>query len=78
MKVAKTILDEKLRTMQEQIANKPEITITYFQPDEKKVGGAYVNASGFLKKIDIYERALILVDGLRIELDDIIDIDFCS
>ena len=72
--VSKAILDEKLRIIMEQLGNKPEIEITYFQPDEKKSGGAYVSVSGIVKKIDYYKRLVLLQDGTRIKIEDISNI----
>lgn len=43
---AKAVLDEKLRMIQEMLPARPEITVTYFQPDAKKSGGAYVSVTG--------------------------------
>lgn len=71
---AKALLDEKLRIIGENIYNKPEITITYFVPDENKAGGAYVTTNGFVKKLDGYDKAIVLQDGTRIVIDDIINI----
>ena len=71
---AKAVLDEKLRILLEQIRQKPEITITYFQPDEKKAGGSYITSTGIVKKIDTFGRTVIMEDGLRIEVSEIIDI----
>jgi hypothetical protein len=34
---AKAVLDEKLRIVHEQLSSQPEIEITYFQPDERKL-----------------------------------------
>ena len=34
----KAIIDDKLQTIQAHIKEQPEITVTYFQPDEKKSG----------------------------------------
>lgn len=69
------ILDRKQRYLAEIIDTKPEITVTYFVPDEKKSGGAYSTVTGFLKRIDEYERVLMLTDGRKIQLDAIIDIE---
>ena len=69
------ILDRKQRYLAEIIDTKPEITITYFVPDEKKSGGAYSTVTGFLKRIDEYERVLMLTDGRKIQLDAIFDIE---
>lgn len=71
---AKNRLDEKLRVIQEHLSNKPDLVITYFQPDENKAGGSYLTACGIVRKIDHYERAVIMQDGRRIETDEIFDI----
>lgn len=72
---SKAFLDERLRLLQEQINNHPRITVTYFQPDQKKTGGAYVEAAGDIKKIEIYERVIVLCDGKRIPIDEVIRIE---
>lgn len=33
---AKMIIDEKLRFVQETLSDQPEVTVTYFKPDEKR------------------------------------------
>ncbi len=71
---AKEILDRKLQYLGSIISDQPEISVTYFVPDEKKDGGEYVTVKGNLKRIDEYERAIILTDGERIGMDEIIDI----
>lgn len=50
-------------------------TITYFLPDEKMSGGAYVTVAGAVKKIDAYERKVVLTDGKAISIDNIMDIE---
>jgi len=55
----------------EHIAEQPEVTVTWFQPDERKDGGAYVTTTGRLKKIDPVKRMLFLLDGPKIPLDDV-------
>lgn len=72
---SRLLLDEKLRTLQAQAGQHPKVTITYFQQDPKKAGGAYVEASGSIKRIDQVERMLLLCDGEKIPLDDIIEIE---
>ena len=68
------ILDEKLRLIQSQIKNTPEITVTYFVPDDKKRGGKYQKTTGKIKKIDDYNKFIIFTDGKCISIKDIIDI----
>ena len=70
----KSILDRKLQELADRITSQPQVTLTYFQPDKKKTGGAYVSVTGQLRKIDDFEGALILVDGKRILIEDILDI----
>lgn len=72
---ARAILDRKQKYLAERIDTKPEITVTYFVPDEKKSGGAYSTVTGFLKRIDEYERVLMLTDGRKIQLDAIFGIE---
>ena len=55
-------LNAKLNFIQEHIKEQPEVTITYFQPDERKEGGAYITATGKVRKIDEVNRILIFED----------------
>lgn len=71
----KAALDMKQAYLIEIIDEQPEIFITYFLPDTKKSGGAYVTVTGNLKRYDEYERLLILTDGKKIPMDDIADIE---
>lgn len=68
------LLDRKQQYLQEIIADRPEITVTFFVPDEKKSGGSYTAITGNLKRVDLYELLLVLTDGKKIPLDDIADI----
>lgn len=70
----RTILDSKLQIIIENIKFKPEISITYFVPDLKKDGGEYVTVSGIVKKIDMYNQLIYLVNNIQISTNEIIDI----
>ena len=59
-------LNEKLNFIQEHIKERPEVTITYFQPDERKEGGAYITVTGKVRRID--EVNGVLVFECRTEL----------
>ena len=72
---AREALDRKQQYLQEIIADRPEITITYCLPDERKAGGSYTSLTGTLKRIDYYERVFVLTDGTKIPLDEIVDIE---
>ena len=72
---ALALLNEKLNMIQEFLDEEPEVTIIYFEPDKKKSGGAYVNITGIVKRIDEYERLVILTDGKKILIEDIYAIE---
>ena len=67
----KAELDRRQAILLEHIAEQPEITVTWFQHDERKAGGAYITTTGRLKKIDQVERAMFLLDGSKIPLDGV-------
>ena len=69
------ILNDKLQILKHKINEKPEVTITFFRPDEKKEGGAYVSHTGSLKKIDEYHRTILMMDGTEIEWEQILEIE---
>lgn len=71
----KDILNEKLCLMAEHAEKNPEILVTYFVKDEKKAGGAYVTITGNLKKIDIYTGTILLHDGTKILMKDILELE---
>ena len=70
----KSILDGKLQIILEQIKNHPEISITYFIADSKKNGGEYVTVTGLVKKVDLYNQYVYLIDNTEIPINEIIDI----
>ena len=70
----KALLAVELQRLSDDIASRPQVTLTCFRPDKKKSGGAYVTTTGRLKKIDDIEGALILASGERIVIEDILDI----
>lgn len=71
----KDLLSDRLKIIVDQLKGHHEIAITYFQPDVKKSGGAYVTAIGTVRKIDEYERIVLMTDGLMIAIDEIISIE---
>ena len=68
-------LNAKLNFIQEHIKERPEVTITYFQPDERKEGGVYVTATGKVRRIDGVNRVLVFEEEKIICLETIIEID---
>ncbi len=72
---AKEILNSKLNIIKN--SSDIEVIITYFIKDIKKSGGSYINKTGYVKKIDIYNRQIIMIDNTKIPINDIIDIKIC-
>lgn len=71
---AKAVLDAKLQILREKRTSRPEVTITYFQPDERKSGGKYLTETGVIRKIDPYKRILLLETGTQIPISSIMDV----
>ena len=57
---SRAVLDETLRILEEKKGERPEIGVRYFQPDERKDGGAYREIKGLFRKVDAVKNALIL------------------
>ncbi len=72
---AKESLNEKLLLIEERIQSDPQIIITYFMPDDRKSGGAYVSVTGIVKKIDDYEHVVVMRDGKKIPINEIAEIE---
>ena len=72
---ALSALDMKYQLLMEALDEAPEVTITYFQPDERKAGGKYLTATGAVKKIDDFERRITMQDGAKIPMDDVLSIE---
>ena len=68
-------LNRKFAELMTILDDHPEITVSYFLPDERKAGGSYTTVSGTIKKIDTYEHLLWMDDGTKIPIADIMDID---
>lgn len=68
-------LNEKLRVIAENIGSEQIVTITWFVPDERKSGGAYMTHSGVVKKINEYEHTIIMTDNTIIPIGQISEIE---
>lgn len=71
----KEALNARLRLLARHFREEWVVSLVFFQPDERKAGGAYVNRTGTVKKISEVERLLTLTDGTVIPLDDLIALD---
>lgn len=83
----KELLDERLQMIREYLSGRkeeqdsrseytlPEITFTYFQPDERKRGGVYVSVSGRVRKIDEFNHQMLMEDGTALVIENIFSIE---
>ena len=71
----KAELDRRQAMLLEHIEEQPEVTVTWFQPDERKEGGAYLTVTGRLKKLDKIRRVLVLTDGTKILLANVVELE---
>lgn len=70
-----SILNMKFQLLVDSLHEEPEVNITYFKPDDRKAGGAYLTASGTVKKIDDFERIIFMENGTKIPMDDVLSIE---
>ncbi len=67
-------LNRILVRLSELETRKPLISVTYFQKDERKNGGAYLHYTGNLRFLDEAERKLKFVDGTVIAVSELYSI----
>ena len=63
------LLEAKLRILQERAGERPLVRVTYFEPDARKSGGAYVAREDRVKQVDEAMRVLVFTDRSTISLD---------
>lgn len=68
-------IDRGLRYIQDRLCQQPEITVTYFVPDERKSGGAYHTVTGRVRKMKEQERQLLLCDDTVIPFHAILQLE---
>ncbi len=68
----KEIINEKLIMISD---GRCTATVTYFRPDEMKFGGAYIDVTGTVKKMDYFSREIVMTNGERIPVNEILNID---
>lgn len=71
----KLMLSGKLQLIQDNIKTRAQVRITYFVPDGRKEGGAYAVATGRVKKVDAFERQIVMMDGRYIPIDEVCAMD---
>ena len=68
-------INGKLCWLLTQTDQHPEVTVTYFETDDYKPGGSYLQVTGKLHSIDPVRSVLILADGKRIGFEQIYEIE---
>lgn len=71
----KELLNRKLHLLHRQEGCRPRVSVTYFQPDARKRGGAYVISTGCVEKVDVREGIICMEDGIRIPIREIAGIE---
>lgn len=69
-----TDINRTLIWIKNNINNKPEVVVTYFVPDYRKIGGKYVTSTVNIVKIDELNNCIITSDNIKIAIHNILDI----
>ncbi len=67
-------LDRRYRTLVEHPEENQTVQITYFRPDERKSGGAYISLLGKVKKVDAVQRLIYMENKSIIPMDNVLEI----
>ena len=65
------MLNRRCRRLMDTLDSRPTASITYFRPDERKEGGAYLTVTGVVRKLDPAARRIIMQDGTVIPAAEI-------
>ena len=73
----KAALDQKQRLLLAALerGERPSVTVTWFEPDERKEGGQYVTVAGTVKRIDEAAGCLRLTDGRTIPFHSLLEME---
>ena len=71
----KAELNARLNCILEHLPEHPQVSITYFVPDEKKSGGAYRTVTGAVRKLDSFAKTLTLVDGTVVPMEEMVHVE---
>lgn len=69
-------LDRKIQWIGSHLDEHIPVSITYFQPDDKKAGGVYEKIVDTVRKINVYEHEILLSKGTKIPIINILLMDF--
>ncbi len=69
-------LNRRLTDLAARLKDRPEVTVEYFVPDERKAGDAYVTVTGRVRHVSVPERTLVMEDGTEIPMEDVDSVVF--
>lgn len=72
----KSMLNEQLLLLMENLEKQPVVEVTYYVPDAQKHGGSYQTRSGVVRRIDTRRQVLIFAGGMEIHFNMIYSIQF--
>lgn len=72
----KAVLDRKQQIILAalELGERPTVTVTYFQPDVRKDGGAYIDFTGEIKRVKPAENRFVFMNDMEISFSDIFDL----
>ena len=71
----KAELNTRLNCILEHLPEHPQVSITYFVPDEKKSGGVYRTVTGAVRKLDGFAKTLTLADGTVVSMEEMVHVE---
>ena len=71
----KAELNARLNCILEHLSENPQVSLTYFVPDEKKSGGAYRTVTGTVRKLDSFAKTLTLTDGTVVPMEEMVHVE---
>ena len=71
----KAELNARLNCILEHLSEHPQVSLTYFVPDEKKSGGAYRTVTGTVRKLDSFAKTLTLTDGTVVPMEEMVYVE---
>ena len=68
-------INDRLYEISQHLLEQWKVSVTYFRPDAKKQGGAYLTDVGTIRKINEIEQFIIMDSGICIKMEQIIKIE---
>lgn len=60
------------------LPRRPMVRVVHFVEDQRKDGGAYVDYTGRVKKLNEYEKTILFEDGSAIRIEDVAELSFAD